>query len=90
MEHSKKESEGFSERKQVLQSVYPHTDDIIDYALSTYRRREVARDDVLDALSAAVTAIVGMEGLVSIPETPELDSQGLRMEMVYRITPACA
>jgi len=84
MEHSKKTRDGFSERKQVLQSVYPHTDDVISYALSTYKRKEVARDDILDALSAAVTATVGVEGLVSIPETPEFDSQGLRMEMVYR------
>jgi predicted RNase H-like nuclease len=83
MEHSKKTRDGFSERKQVLQSVYPHTDDVINYAVSTYKRKEVARDDILDALSAAVTATVGVEGLVSIPETPQFDERGLRMEMVY-------
>lgn len=83
MEHNKRTREGFSERKQVLQSVYPHTNDVISCALSTYRRKEVARDDILDALSAAVTATVGMEGLVSIPETPQCDERGLRMEMVY-------
>ena len=44
----------------------------------------MVRDDIPDALSAAVTATVGVEGLVSIPETPEFDSQDLRMEMVYR------
>lgn len=84
MKHSKKKREGLLERTQVLQSIYPRTDDIIDHALSTYRRNEVARDDILDALSAAVTATVGVRELVSIPEAPEFDSQGLRMEMVYR------
>lgn len=84
MKHSKKTEEGFSERMQVLESVYPHTNDIIDRALSTYRPNEVARDDILDALSAAVTAMVGVHRLISIPEALEFDSQGLRMEMVYR------
>jgi len=84
MKHSKKTQKGFSERMQVLESVYPHTNDIIDHALSTYRRNKVARDDILDALSAAVTAMVGVQKLISIPEALEFDSQGLRMEMVYR------
>lgn len=84
MEHSKKRREGLLERIQVLKSIYPHTDDIIKQALSKYRRREVARDDIIDALSAAVTAMVGVGAhkLVSIPEAPELDSRGLRMEIV--------
>ncbi|MBI5027063.1 MAG: DUF429 domain-containing protein [Nitrospirae bacterium] len=84
MKHSKKTKEGFSERMQVLQSVYSHTDNIISHALSTYRRNEVARDDILDALSATVTASGGLNNIFSIPEAPELDSKGLRMEIVYR------
>jgi len=83
MEHSKKRREGLLERIQVLKSIYPHTDDIIRQALSTYRRREVARDDILDALSAAVTAMVGVQKLVSISEEPEFDSRGLRMEIMH-------
>jgi len=83
MKHSKKTKKGFSERMQLLESVYPHTNDMVDHAISTYRRNEVARDDILDALSAAVTAIVGVQSLISIPETVEFDSQGLRMEMLY-------
>ncbi|MBW2039536.1 MAG: DUF429 domain-containing protein [Deltaproteobacteria bacterium] len=83
MKHSKKKREGLLERTKVLQSLYPRTDDIIRYALSAYRRNEVAKDDILDALSAAVTAMRGVQRLVSIPKAPEFDSQGLRMEMVY-------
>ncbi|MHC1599344.1 MAG: DUF429 domain-containing protein [Candidatus Methanospirareceae archaeon] len=84
MRHSKKTDEGRSERMQVLQSVYPYTNDIIKRALCDYKRKEVARDDILDALSAAVTATVGAQRLVSIPQKPEFDSQCLRMEIVHR------
>lgn len=70
---------------QVLRSVYPHTDDVVSNALSRFRRKEVGRDDVLDALAAAVTAAVDPQNLASIPETPEFDSRGYPMEMVYRL-----
>ena len=83
MQHAKKRSEGLSERTQLLQSIYPQTADIIKYALSTYRRKDVARDDILDALSAAVTGLMGGQNLPSIPQEPEFDERGLRMEMVY-------
>ena len=83
MQHAKKRSEGLSERTQLLQSIYPQTADIIAHVLSTYRRKDVARDDILDALSAAVTAMIGGQNLASIPQEPEFDNRGLRMEMVY-------
>ena len=57
--------------------------DIIAHALSTYRRKDVARDDILDALAAAVTGLMGKQNLTSIPQEPEFDERGLRMEMVY-------
>lgn len=83
MQHAKKRSEGLSERTQLLQSICPQTADIIDRALSTYRRKDVARDDILDALAAAVTGLMGGGNLVSIPQEPEFDERGLRMEMMY-------
>lgn len=83
MQHAKKRSEGLAERTELLQSIYPQTTNIIHYTLSTYRRKDVARDDILDALCAAVTGLVGGENLASIPQEPEFDERGLRMEMVY-------
>ena len=83
MQHAKKRNEGLSERLQLLQSIYPQTADIVNHALSTYRRKDVARDDILDALAAAVTGLMGVDNLVSIPQEPEFDERGLRMEMVY-------
>jgi predicted RNase H-like nuclease len=83
MRHSKKRAEGRLERTRVLESIYSGTPGVLEHARSAYRCREVATDDILDALVAAVTAMVGREGLGSIPETAEFDSRGLRMEMVY-------
>ncbi len=83
MLHAKKRSEGLSERTQLLHSIYPQTADIITHTLSTYRRKDVVRDDILDALAAAVTGLMGGQNLASIPQEPEFDERGLRMEMVY-------
>ena len=84
MEYSKKEIEGFNERKKLLQEICTFTDEIVQNALSKYRRKDVARDDILDALVASVTAKISFQrGLKSIPEIPEKDSQGLPMQIVY-------
>ena len=83
MQHAKKRNEGLSERTQLLQSIYPQTADIIAHTLFTYKRKYVARDDILDTLAAAVTGLMGRQNLASIPQEPEFDERGLRMEMVY-------
>lgn len=83
MTFSKKDESGIQERKEVLISVYPYCWDIFDYAEREYLRNEVARDDILDALVAAVTASKERQGLSTIPENPVFDSKGLPMEMVY-------
>ena len=79
----KKKEKAFLERMEVLLSVYPYTNNIIDNTLTKYPRREVAKDDILDALVAAVTASEESLRLSSIPKTTEVDSKGLPMEMVY-------
>jgi predicted RNase H-like nuclease len=83
MQYSKKKQEGFFERQKILESVYTKTEAIGNEASSDYRRSEVARDDVIDALVAAVTAKIGFNRFLTIPDTPPIDSKGLRMEMVY-------
>ncbi len=83
MEYPKKKKEGIQERKSVLISVYPDSEAIFKCAEQKYLRKDVARDDILDALVAAVTAYKGGRGLKSIPEVSEFDSHGLPMEMVY-------
>ena len=59
-----------------------------DFTGQKYRKflkaSEVARDDILDALVAAVTAKLGWPcNFKTLPECPPKDSKGLPMEMVY-------
>jgi len=59
-------------------------DEIIETALSKYRRKDVARDDILDALVAAFTAKLGHGyGFEYVPGEPEIDAEGLRIQLVY-------
>jgi predicted RNase H-like nuclease len=83
MRHNKKTSAGFSERRDLLMGLYPHTEAIVGDALEKWFRKEVAKDDVLDALAAAVTGYLGADSLKTLPATPERDGIGLPMEMVY-------
>jgi predicted RNase H-like nuclease len=82
MHYSKKSESGFVERLQVLASVYPNARKLVDQALSGFRRRDVVRDDVLDALAAALTASLSRRSLSTIPANPNFDSKGLPMQMV--------
>lgn len=76
---------GFRERLTVLNSNFSPSEEIAANCLHDYLRKDVARDDILDALCAAVTAALGANCLSSIPETPEFDNKGLRIKMVYYI-----
>ncbi len=84
MEFSKKKVKGFLERKAVLGNVCKYVDEIIEYALSKYRRKDLEKDDILDALAAAFIAKLGSEyGFVYVPNEPETDIKGLKIQMVY-------
>lgn len=83
MRYAKRGQAGFRERLGVLHRAYPASGDIVNYTLSEFRRREVAGDDILDALVAAVTASAAEKGLTPIPQEAEYDSEGLPMEIVY-------
>lgn len=88
MKHAKKMAEGFEERYKILHFFYPPTAQIVAHVLSNYRRKQVKKDDVLDALVAAVTAFLGKNCLSTIPESHVKDAKGLPMEMVYFGPPA--
>ena len=82
--HPKGESVGIEERMEVLKRCESRTENIYNCAFRKYRRKQVARDDILDALAAAVTAKLGWpDKLQTLPECPPTDSKGLPMEMVY-------
>lgn len=84
MKYPKKKVEGFLERKEALGNVCTFTDEVVESALSNYRRKDLAKDDILDALAAALTAKMGsIYGFTYVPDEPETDSKGLKIQMVY-------
>jgi len=83
MRHNKKKPDGFHERLAVLTTVFSGTEEIVKRAQEEVSRKEAAKDDVLDAMAAAIAAASEPDLLRTIPVTPPLDTTGLPMEMVY-------
>ena len=82
---SKKAAAGESERLEILERVYPWAKALFLEMKKTLPGRSAAPDDLMDALAAAVTGLLGGRKLKTLPETPERDAYGLPMEMVYFI-----
>lgn len=81
----KKSAPGREERLRVLSTVFPPTYQLFEEAVRWRREShlDVATDDIIDALAAAVTGL-RPNRLESIPQPKEQDAAGLPMEMVYR------
>jgi predicted RNase H-like nuclease len=82
MRYAKKKREGFRERLKCLSRHLPEASAIAAGAFLEHGGYEVGRDDVLDALVLAFCASHAPD-CITLPETPERDPKGLRMEMVY-------
>ena len=92
MQHRKQDDMGFDERIETLRRCAHNVNDIdvdatYEKARREYTKGQVADDDILDALAAAITAKIGCQrgGFKTLPENPPTDSKGLPMEMVYAI-----
>ena len=83
MRFNKKRKAGREERMQVLTRYLPAAYHILEYAAGSYRRNQVAVDDIIDAMALAVSAMMGHKKLSSFPEERRLDRQDLTMEIVY-------
>jgi predicted RNase H-like nuclease len=81
----KKEAAGEAERLEVLQRVYGRAKAMFQELKENLPRNGAGPDDLLDALAAAVTGLLGGGNLRTLPDKPEHDAQGLPMEMVYFI-----
>ncbi len=88
---SKKTDEGFEERVNALAAVFApvlgrgsEVMRAVDDAMSRWRRRDLARDDIVDAMAALACAIAPANEMRTLPADPPRDSCGLAMEMVYR------
>ncbi len=79
---SKKTRDGFKERLDVLSARYPAAADVVAKAFLEHGGFDAARDDILDALVAALCA-ERIEECLTLPDQPERDPKELPMEMVY-------
>jgi predicted RNase H-like nuclease len=82
MRVSKKRRAGREERLSLVRGHFGP--EAYEQARSGFRRKDVANDDILDAFAALWTAerILGGQA-ESLPNRPQTDSEGLRMEIVY-------
>ena len=83
MTHYKKSHRGFAERLKLLKKNYPATEEIANSAMQRFLRKDLARDDILDAMALAISAASGRKSLVTIPKNPPRDAMGLPMQIVY-------
>ena len=81
--HSKKRPAGRQERLEILSRYLPGADDIFTEAAQRFSRRDVGRDDILDAMVGAATGWIARGRLRTLPAAPPRDAAGLPMEMVY-------
>lgn len=84
--HAKKRSQGIEERLGILDRHHSGASGIAGQAIAAFARRVAQRDDVVDALAAAVTASRYRDRLRTLPRSPQHDRHGLRMEMVVPAT----
>ena len=89
MANAKKSPQGFCERYAIPEKIYPHTGAMVDLALHRFRRKDLARDDILDAIVLAVSAGYPAKSIKTVPLDPPRDEMGLPMEIVYAM-PATA
>lgn len=81
--HGKKTTAGFEERRELLARYLPGAPAVISEALVRYRRKDVARDDIVDALVNLVLASMPAAAVRTAPAEPPRDARGLVMEIVY-------
>lgn len=85
MDFSKKKAAGFSERMELLTRHYEKAPEVYENARKNWFKKQLADDDILDALVGSVTALKDSmtNDLLTLPTVPELDDFQLPMEMVY-------
>lgn len=82
LQHRKKKPEGAKERLRILENHWPRTREFLCEAMIEHLGGGVEIDDILDALSGAVTASKSPR-LATLPSDPPTDDEGLPMEMVF-------
>jgi len=79
--HNKKTLAGRNERIVLLSAIFS---DLQQFVTQARQPNKVAPDDILDAVAAAWTAGQAViRKAKTLPENPEFDSRGLKMEILY-------
>lgn len=84
MRYSKKTKAGSTERLLLLTDFFAKTPLIYQNVSEKFPRKKVALDDILDALVLALTGLSGWcNGFNYLPDEPEFDNLGLKMQLIY-------
>lgn len=88
IKHSKQTDKGLSQRKALLEEEHSEAMEIFENSVEKYTTPSYApmvsgRDDIVDALVAAVTAKRAPEKCSTLPEAPPTDERGIPMQIVY-------
>ena len=83
MQYNKKSEQGRQERLTVLKKYFQSCNELFEQAASQYLRRQLAYDDIIDAMVCAVTSARGYKNYSTVPAMPQQDVHGLAIEMVY-------
>jgi predicted RNase H-like nuclease len=79
----KKNQEGLDERLKLLSLQMPFAHDLFTMAISKYPRKQVAKDDIVDALMCLAISIAPAGDRKILPETRKVDDLGMEMAMHY-------
>lgn len=83
MKHAKRKREGRAERLAVVRKICPKSEEVYFDISRSYRRKDVASDDALDAIMLCLTAVMSKGTLGSMPAVPPKDELGLPMAIWY-------
>ena len=83
MEYYKKTRQGMQERLFILKSYCKCKDNPLVIGLEKFKRKDVSKDDIMDAWILALRASAGKSNLQLIPESFEYDSTGLPMRIAF-------
>lgn len=83
LQYKKKTSEGIRERLEILSKWKEDAIDIFENAISVIKRKEAAKDDIIDALGLAVAAeLSSTYGLYTLADD-QRDTKGLTINLHY-------
>ena len=83
LHNKKKTKEGIEERLGILTQLDDITQHLYNSALEHYLRKDVKRDDILDALCLALLPGLDNRILKTVPSQPQKDKMGIEMAIYY-------